>query len=223
MNPTTTRKALRLRLHFAKTEPMRYTGHLDVQRAWERTFRRAALPVKYSEGFTPHPRFHLAAALPLGCTSRYELADVWLERPLPIEEVEKRLREALPPGLVLHRVEEVPEKAPALQNLVRAAEYEVRFLEPIPDLEARVRDFLARKHVPRERRGKTYDLRPLVEALEVRQDASSGDKYLWMRLTSLPGATGRPDEVLDALSIPWEISRVERVALLLDPSSESSA
>lgn len=213
----------RYRLHFAKTEPMRYTGHLDVQRAWERTFRRAGLPVKYSEGFTPHPRFHLASALPLGCTSRYELADVWLERPLPVEEVEKRLREALPPGLELHRVEEVPEKAPALQNLVRAAEYEVHFLEPIPDLEERVRNFLSREHIPRERRGKPYDLRPLVEALEIRQDEASGETYLWMRLTALPGATGRPDEVLDALGIPWEISRVERVALLLDQAPEPSS
>lgn len=209
----------RYRLHFAKTEPMRYTGHLDVQRAWERTFRRAGLPVKYSEGFTPHPRFHLASALPLGCTSRYELADVWLERPLPVEEMAKRLREALPPGLVLHRVEEVPEQAPALQNLVRAAEYEVRFLEPIPDLEERVQDFLAQEHVLRERRGKTYDLRPLVEVMEVRREDTSGEMVLWMRLTALPGATGRPDEVLDALGIPWEMSRVERIALLLDPTS----
>ncbi len=204
----------RYRLTFAKTEPMRYTGHLDVQRAWERTFRRAALPVKYSEGFTPRPRFHLAAALPLGCTSRYELADVWLERPLPVEEVETRLREVLPPGLELRKVEAVTEKAPALQNLVVASEYEAHFLEPVPDLEARVARFLSQNRMLRERRGKTYDLRPLVEALEVRRGAD-GKSRLWMRLTARPGATGRPDEVLDTLGIPWEIAWVERVALLL--------
>ncbi len=207
---------MRLRLHFAKTEPMRYVGHLDLHRAWERTFRRASLPVKFSEGFTPRPRFHLAAALPLGCTSRHELADVWLERPMPLEEVEARLRRALPPGLELLRVEEVPLRAPALQNRVRAAEYEARFLEPVPDLEARVRRFLARERILRERRGKTYDLRPLVEALEPRPGRETEPARLWMRLKALPGATGRPDEVLDALGIPWEIARVERIRLVLE-------
>ncbi len=210
---------MRVRLHYAKTEPMRFTGHLDEQRTWERTFRRAMLPVKYSEGYTPRPRFHLAAALPLGCTGRHELADVWLEQPMPLEEIEARLRAALPPGLALHKVEEVPEKAPALQNLVQAAEYEVRFLDPIPDLAERVARFLAQEHVLRERRGKTYDLRPLVQALEVRE--VQGQPVLWMRLAARPGATGRPDEVLDALGIPLEVARPERVRLIMEAANEA--
>ncbi len=210
---------MRVRLHYAKTEPMRFTGHLDEQRTWERTFRRAMLPVKYSEGYTPRPRFHLAAALPLGCTGRHELADVWLEQPMPLEEIEARLRAVLPPGLALHKVEEVPEKAPALQNLVQAAEYEVRFLDPIPDLAERVARFLAQEHVLRERRGKTYDLRPLVQALEVRE--VQGQPVLWMRLAARPGATGRPDEVLDALGIPLEVARPERVRLIMEAADEA--
>jgi radical SAM-linked protein len=44
---------------------MRYTGHLDLHRAWERTFRRARLPLAYSQGFHPQPRLNLACALPL--------------------------------------------------------------------------------------------------------------------------------------------------------------
>lgn len=208
---------MRVRLHFAKTEPMRFTGHLDVQRAWERTFRRARLPVKYSQGFTPRPRFHLAAALPLGCTSRHELADVWLEQPMPLEDIETRLREALPPGLELLAVEAVPDDEPALQTRIQAVEYEVTFLEPVPDLEARVMALLAAAHLPRERQGKVYDLRPLVEALEVRSTPSG--PVLWMRLTARPGATGRPDDVLNALGIPLEIARVTRTAIHLDPLS----
>lgn len=213
---------MRLRLHFAKTEPMRFTGHLDVQRAWERTFRRALLPVKYSEGFTPRPRFHLAAALPLGCTSRHELADVWLERPMDLQEVESRLRAALPPGLELLRVEEVPREEPALQNQVQAAEYLVRFLEPVPDLERRVQHLLAQKHISRQRKEKSYDLRPLIQVMEVRTEPDTGAQLLWMRLSALPGATGRPDAVLDALGIPWEIARVERLRLLLKKAADPS-
>ena len=69
---------LRLRLYFGKTSLMRYTAHLDTQRALERTIRRAKLPLAYSEGFTPHAKMNLAAALPLGFTSIGELADIWL-------------------------------------------------------------------------------------------------------------------------------------------------
>ena len=46
--------------HFSKTDAMRYTGHLDLHRAWERTFRRAGLPLAYTQGFSPHPRINLA-------------------------------------------------------------------------------------------------------------------------------------------------------------------
>ena len=47
---------------------MRFTGHLDLHRAWERTFRRAHLPLAYTQGFHPQPRIQLAGALPLGFT-----------------------------------------------------------------------------------------------------------------------------------------------------------
>ena len=75
---------------------------------------------------------------------------------------------------------------------------------------------MARERILRERRGKTYDLRPLVEALEPRPGRETEPARLWMRLKALPGATGRPDEVLDALGIPWEIARVERIRLVLE-------
>jgi hypothetical protein len=70
----------RYRITFSKTEAMRFTGHLDLHRTWERTFRRAGLPLAYSEGFNPHPKINIGAALPLGCLSRGDLIDAWLER-----------------------------------------------------------------------------------------------------------------------------------------------
>jgi radical SAM-linked protein len=74
---------VRVRIHFHKTEAMRFTGHLDLHKAWERALRRAgsrsALRLAYSQGFHPQPRIHLACALPLGFTSECEVVDVWLE------------------------------------------------------------------------------------------------------------------------------------------------
>ena len=66
---------IRLRIVFAKTEAMRYTSHLDLHRTWERTIRRANLPLAYSQGYNPHPRINLASALPLGFTSDCEVVE----------------------------------------------------------------------------------------------------------------------------------------------------
>ena len=70
---------MRIRVTFSKTYHMRYTSHLDVHRTWERTLRRARLPLAYSQGFNPRPKINLAAALPLGFTSDCEIVEFWLD------------------------------------------------------------------------------------------------------------------------------------------------
>ena len=77
---------------------MRYTSHLDVHRTWERTLRRARLPLAYSQGFNKRPKINLAVALPLGFTSDCELVEFWLDGTPTLSEVESRLREAAPSG-----------------------------------------------------------------------------------------------------------------------------
>ncbi len=207
--------ALRIRLTYAKTDAMRYTSHLDVQRTLERTFRRAGLPLLHSQGYHPRPKMHLASALPLGCTGEHELADFWLTEPLPPEAIEAALRQAAPPGIRILAVETVPAEAPPLPNLVVASEYRITLLEAVPDLAARVRQLLAAEHLPRERRGKPYDLRPLIEALEILPPDETGHARLQMRLSAREGATGRPDEVLAALGIPLGTARIHRTRQFL--------
>src|SRR5512136_2296878 len=115
----------RLRITFAKTAAMQYTGHLDLHKTWERTLRRARLPLAYSEGFNPHPKIQLGAALPLGFTSECELVDIWLEAPQDLAEARAALEAAAPPGLRLIDLEEIPLQTPTLQTQVVAAEYRV--------------------------------------------------------------------------------------------------
>src|SRR5512136_2976263 len=116
---------MRLRITFAKTEAMRYTGHLDLHRTWERTLRRAGLPLAYSQGFKPHPRIVLASALPLGCTSQCEVVDVWLEEQLPLEQINDTLKRAMPPGLQVLEVAEVDPALPALPTQLAASEFRI--------------------------------------------------------------------------------------------------
>ena len=68
----------RIRIRYAKGESLRFIGHLDLQRLWERALRRSRLPVRYSQGFHPRARLNLASALPLGFLSDEELLEFFV-------------------------------------------------------------------------------------------------------------------------------------------------
>lgn len=205
---------MRVRIIFAKTDAMRYTGHLDLFRAWERTLRRAGLPLAYSQGFHPHPRLNLAAALPLGFTSAEDLLDAWLEREFSIDEVRAALEPALPPGIQIKAIQAVEGSQPALQVQVAASDYTLTFLDPLPDLEERLAALVSAPNLPRERRGKPYDLRQLILALQRLPDDPDGHPRLRARLSAREGATGRPEELVLALGGNPETVRVHREKLI---------
>lgn len=210
---------MRLRVTFSKQGALRYTGHLDLHHIWERAARRAGLPLAYSQGFHPQPKLNLASALPLGFSSRCEVMDMRLNFEIPLTGLKERIQSAVPSGLHILEVESVDEKLPALQTLVEAAEYEVRLTEPVDaaSLEERVSLLLAASSLPRERRGKPYDMRPLVEEILLTA-GPDGEAGLHMRLAARAGATGRPEEVLEQLSILPETTRIERTRLVFAES-----
>jgi radical SAM-linked protein len=205
---------MRLRITFAKTDAMRFTSHLDLHRAWERTIRRAGLPLAYSQGYSPHPHINLASALPLGFTGEQEVIDIWLESDLPLSEVLASLTRALPPGLQVSNIQAVDDKAPALQTELQASEYLITFLEAVPDLYKRIQGLLVANQLPRQWRGKPYDLRPLILELKSFPNNDNGQQYLIARLMAREGATGRPEEVISALGISPKITRVQRKYLV---------
>jgi radical SAM-linked protein len=209
-----------LRITFAKTEAMRYTGHLDLYRAWERTLRRAGLPLAYSQGYNPRPRIQIASALPLGFASQHEVIDVWFETELVMVRVKGNLQKAAPPGIKVVQVEEVDLRAPALQTQLMSAEYTVTFLDQVEDLDSRLQRIRDAQSLPRERRGKPYDLRPLIEEIERMPDDGSLRQRIHMRLTAQEGATGRPEEVLLEMGLSPHRARVERTRLIFqEPQS----
>lgn len=207
---------MRIRITFAKQGALRYTGHLDLHKIWERTARRADLDLVYSQGFHPQPKMQLAAALPLGFSSRCELLDMRLGGAVDLASLPERLQQAVPPGLRILKVEEVDEKSPPLQTQLVSAEYEVTLPAQIDPgkLAGDLAALLAAAALPRERRGKTYDLRPLIEELSLIEPDSDGNPRLFMRLAAREGATGRPDELLGALGVEYEGCRVERSRFL---------
>jgi len=208
----------RLRIGFAKRSQLKYIAHLDLARTWERAFRRAGLPVAYSQGFNPRPRFQIAAALPVGVTGRAELLDVWLDEPTSPEQVLARLRPVLPVGLAVLSSEQVDLRAPSLQSRMRAADYVATLdsAEPVAAIQARIQELLAEPVLLRQRQHKgklqRYDLRPLIQTLTA-EAGEGGQVSLKMRLQASPQGAGRPDQVLEALGLSLAASAIERTRL----------
>jgi len=205
---------MRIRITFSKNGAMRYVGHLDLHRSLERTFRRAGLPLAYSQGFHPQPRLNLACALPVGFTSQCEVLEAWLDETSPLPDLQATLQNALPPGLEIHTLELVENTVPAIQTRVVSAIYIITFLDDIPDLDERLSRIISAINLPRERRGKPYDLRPLIESVNELPHDQDGKSRLQLQISAREGATGRPEEFLAEMGIKYETTRVHRQGLI---------
>jgi radical SAM-linked protein len=211
---------MRCRITYLKTEPLRYTGNLDIQKIWERYLRRAGLPVAYSQGFHPQPRIQQACPLPLGFLSQAELADIYLDDDTLRPDDITRSLQAMPyPGIELAAVEQVDLTESTLAGRVTATEYQAEFIDPVDaeQLSSKVSDLLKAQHLMRTRRDKDYDLRPLIEALVVLPADSTHNATLRMQLSARQGATGRPEEVISALGYPPFDARYTRTRIYFTP------
>lgn len=216
----------RLRVVYSHGQALQYISHLDLIRVFERAMRRARLPLAYTQGFNARPRISMAAPLPVGMAGEQELADFYLTEQVPAEEFRSRLASQLPPGLHLLSVEEVPRQWPSLASLVRAARYRAELPADylLDEVQQRIDELLQQTALPRTRRAKKgrptdYDLRPLIQELTVEPGADG--PVVRMTLTALPGATGRPEEVLDALGYPPAGAAIVREEIILAPHAEA--
>ena len=85
-----------LRVKFTKESYLKYISHLDLMRLFNRTFRRADIPIKYTEGFNPQPKFSIANPLALGIESISEYMDIELEEEMPVEDFIEKMNKELP-------------------------------------------------------------------------------------------------------------------------------
>lgn len=212
----------RIRIFYDKVGPLCYTSNLDLHKMLERMMRRAHIPVAYTQGFHPQPRINQACPLPLGLTSNAEIIDVWINGDLTLLEIENAFRQASPPGFEIQRVKEVDLSLPAIQTQVIASEYQITFLEEVDFslLETRIHSLMEAESIRRERRGKTYDLRPFIEDLCLEHEPDLDNPHMIMRLSAREGATGRADETLDALGIDPMDSRITRTKLFFLDNSK---
>jgi len=96
---------MKVKFIFTKKGPMKYISHLDLMRLFMRALRRADLPVKLTQGFTPHPKLSIKRALKLGIESENEEASIVLKEQVSPEEFKERLQKQFPQGIEIKNVE----------------------------------------------------------------------------------------------------------------------
>nr|MBN1229815.1 DUF2344 domain-containing protein [Anaerolineae bacterium] len=219
---TPSEQSSRLRIEFGKRGILRYTSHLDLARIWERTLLRAQVPLIYSQGFNPRPKMQFAAALPLGAESTCELLDIWVHGNFhDLQELQRVLVDSGPQGLEVYAIHPAELSLPPLQMLTHAAIYRVELAEACScdEISRRVGEFLRATELIRIRRGKSYNLRPLVRDIQIICEQSSPATLMLDLLLSQQEGTGRPDEVVHALGCDPALVRITRIAIDLHQSS----
>jgi radical SAM-linked protein len=174
----------RVRIHYAKRGRLRFSSHRDFQRAFERALRRAAVPMAYSAGFSPHPKVSYANAAPTGVASEAEYLEIGLAERCDPQRLRQALDDSLPPDLDVIEIVEVAPPAPNVKaesfaDRLEASIWEIRLDGVEPDTaRAAVAAFLAveRAEVSRMTKNgiRTFDARAAVVALEASPDSRAG-------------------------------------------------
>lgn len=213
----------RLRVRFKRGELVKFISHLDLVRLWQRACQRAVIPLAYSEGFSPHPKISLAAALALGVTSEAELMDIFLTRQVSPHFFISALSQELPRDIEILQVQTIAPSQPSLQSQVRFAEYRVSLAteRKRDTIEAAINDLLAAESLPwqhqRDTGPRNYDLRTLVDDL---WPINWAPRYctIGMRLRCDSGGSGRPEQVSLALGFRERPESIHRTRLILETS-----
>lgn len=162
--------AARMRLRFGKTGVMRYLSHLELITVFTRAVSRGGVPIMFSLGFHPHPRFSFGTATSVGVESQAEYMDMFVASGIAAGEVQNRLNGVLPEGLRILDAEEVDAKSPSISTLIDATRYRITVVKADPDeLLQRCVQFLAHDTfvIQRTKKGQTttVDLRGETVAL----------------------------------------------------------
>jgi len=129
--PDAGQQPARVRLRFAKNGTMRYLSHLELITVFTRAVSRGGVPILFSQGFHPHPRFSFGTATSVGVESRAEYMDMFIAAGTTAADVQERLNSVLPEGLNILESFDVDLKAPSISTLIDATRYRI-YLDSVP-------------------------------------------------------------------------------------------
>ena len=141
---------MKVRVRFEKKGVLKYIGHLDMMRYFQKAISRAELPTAYSEGFNPHQIMSFGNPLGLGMTSSAEYMDIELLEEVSSLEGINRLNNEMVPGIKILSFRYLPDKAKNAMSATEASSYKISLsdklqaeLGDIKDISNRIDDFMS--------------------------------------------------------------------------------
>ena len=173
---------MKIRIKFAKYGTMKFIGHLDTMRFFQKALRRADIDIKYSEGFSPHQIMSFAAPLGVGIESDGEYMDIEVLSMTSTQDIKDALNKVMVEGIEVLSVTILPEQVKNAMASVSAASYSIRMKDrifPIDDLEEKLRDFYDQDKIPytKETKKSTVELDLKQGIYELRSEAGGGHLY----------------------------------------------
>lgn len=202
---------MKVRVKWTKTGVLKFIGHLDVQRYFQKALMRAELPVSFSKGMSPHQIMSFAAPLGLGMTSEGEYADISFDWTYSSEEMLARMNAVMNEGISVLEFKEIDEKEKNCMAVTAAADYLVTFREGYYYKDAflkRTQPFFLQEKIPIVKKTKRsekevdiapmilniheYESEPLLPGLPLKQEG------IFMKLVTGSAENLKPQLVMEA-------------------------
>lgn len=216
---------MKLRLRFGKNGIVKFIGHLDIMRYFQKAFRRANVDIRYSQGFHPHPYLSFASPLGLGLESCGEYLDMEVNSYDDLEAMKKAVNAQMTEGITVYSIHHLPDDAKTSMSIIAAADYRIDFRERMKPcdkdtLKSAILHFLASPEIRVVKKTKKsereIDIRPLIYEMYVTDQGS-----IWMQLAAGSVTNLKPELVMQTLceqegllcdSYGWMITRCDMYA-----------
>lgn len=201
---------MKVRVKFAKEGVMKFIGHLDIMRYFQKAVKRADLDVAFSEGFSPHMIMSFASPLGVGITSTGEYFDMELKSATSSSDMVQRLNDAMADGMKILSIRQVEDgKASKAMSLVAAADYRLKFRESakLPeDWKEKLEEFKALSEIlivkKTKKSEKELDIRPFIYKLSLEENE------IFMQLAAGSSNNTKPELVMEAfaafMGVPYD-------------------
>ena len=192
---------MKARIKFHKNGVMKFIGHLDIMRYFQKAIRRAEIPIAFTSGYSPHMIMSFANPLGVGLTSDGEYFDIELTEPIASREAVKRLNEQMVDGMEIVSFVQIPDdKKSKGMSIVAGADYlsSVKNGSLPEDLAEKLEAFYAQNEIcvvkKTKKSEKEVDIRPMIYKLECRNGG------IYMRVAAGSVQNLKPELVTEAFA-----------------------
>ncbi|MDO4938515.1 MAG: TIGR03936 family radical SAM-associated protein [Lachnospiraceae bacterium] len=184
---------MKVRIKFSKHGNTRYIGHLDIMRYFQKAMRRADIPIRYSEGFSPHQIMSFAAPLGVGIESDYEILDIEITEQVDPDTAIRRLNEVMCDGIRVLDWKYIDDNTGNAMSLVASADYFVECdcesLDPLNQPEI----IITKESKSGDK--KKVDIKPMIYKAELTGDG------VFLHIAQGSAGNLKPDIIMSVLNI----------------------